>query len=74
MYQGKKVMNLSEKYEFIRGKCVFEVLSCWNRMCLHYRTRPACTSIQSNQNLYCYRPTSSSHLDIPKNDNVHFQK
>ena len=41
-------------------------------LCHQYRSRPAC---QSRTRLYTVgRPTSSSHLDIPINDNRQFQK
>ena len=45
-------------------------------LCHQYRARQACTSVQSDQTLYYKNgwPSSSSHLDIPKNDNGQFPK
>ena len=40
-------------------------------LCHHYRARPARTSMQSDQALYCWLTNffTSLHLDIPENGN-----
>ena len=38
------------------------------RLCHQYRARPACTSLQADQALYCWL-TSGFHLDISKYNN-----
>ena len=41
-------------------------------LCHQYRARPACTSVQSDQALYCW--LANSYLDIPKINNGQFWK
>ena len=41
--------------------------------CHQYRARPACTSMKSDQALYCWL-AKFKYLDIPKNDNGQCQK
>ena len=37
-----------------------------NSLCPQYRVKPACTSVQSDQALYCWQTNFNSHIDIPK--------
>ena len=41
-------------------------------LCNLNKARQACTSVQSDQAIFCW--LASSHHDIPKNDNGEFQK